>query len=141
MRSYQLFASMSAERAAQMLEPLALQVPSVFAQAIAAANAALKARPVYLLRQPFAKRDPSAASEGICATHLAELEQATLPIRFLSRVIARIVRCPRHENCFEVTILSVYPLGSRGYSWLATKTIKTSAWVSSGSSPLYPKPC
>ena len=56
MRSYQLFASMSAERAAQMLEPLARQVPSVFAQAIAAASAALKARPVYLLRQPFAKR-------------------------------------------------------------------------------------
>ncbi len=56
MRSYQLFASMSAERAAQMLEPLARQVPSVFAQAVAAASAALKARPVYLLRQPFAKR-------------------------------------------------------------------------------------
>ncbi len=56
MRSYQVFASMSAERAAQMLEPLARQVPSVFAQAVAAASAALKARPVYLLRQPFAKR-------------------------------------------------------------------------------------
>ena len=56
MRSYQVFASMSAERAAQMLEPLARQVPAVFAQAIGAASAALKARPVYLLRQPFAKR-------------------------------------------------------------------------------------
>ena len=56
MRSYQVFASMSAERAALMLEPLARQVPSVFAQAIAVASAALKARPVYLLRQPFAKR-------------------------------------------------------------------------------------
>ncbi len=56
MRSHQVFASMSAERAAQMLAPLARQVPSVFAQALAAASAALKARPVYLLRQPFAKR-------------------------------------------------------------------------------------
>ena len=56
MRSYQVFASMSAERAAQLLEPLAQQVPSVFAQALAVASAALKARPVYLLRQPFAKR-------------------------------------------------------------------------------------
>ena len=56
MRSYHVFASMSAERAAQMLKPLAQKAPAVFAQAVAVASAALKARPVYLLRQPFAKR-------------------------------------------------------------------------------------
>ncbi len=56
MRSYHVFASMSAGRAAQMLKPLAQKAPAVFAQAVAVASAALKARPVYLLRQPFAKR-------------------------------------------------------------------------------------
>jgi hypothetical protein len=56
MRSYQVFASMSPERAVEMMRVLAEEVPAVFAQAIAAASVAMKARPVYLQRQPFEKR-------------------------------------------------------------------------------------
>ncbi|MDJ0852146.1 MAG: hypothetical protein QNK04_27570 [Myxococcota bacterium] len=55
-RSYQIFASMSPEQAQDVMQALADQSPPIFAQAVAAAGAALKARPVYLQRQPFAKR-------------------------------------------------------------------------------------
>jgi hypothetical protein len=60
MRSYQVFASMSPERAVEMMRVLAEKVPAVFAQAIAAASVAMKARPVYLQRQPFEKRAEAA---------------------------------------------------------------------------------
>jgi len=38
------------------MKTLSKQAPAVFAQAVAAAGAAMKARPVYLRRQPFPKR-------------------------------------------------------------------------------------
>jgi hypothetical protein len=60
MRSYQVFASMSPERAVEMMRVLAEKVPAVFAQAVAAAAVAMKARPVYLQRQPFEKRAEAA---------------------------------------------------------------------------------
>ena len=47
---------MTPEHAQQVMQALADESPAVFAQALAAASAALKARPVYLQRQPFAKR-------------------------------------------------------------------------------------
>ncbi len=56
LRSFQVFASMTPEHAQQVMQALADESPAVFAQAVAAASAALKARPVYLQRQPFAKR-------------------------------------------------------------------------------------
>jgi hypothetical protein len=56
MRSYQVFASMSPERADAFLRALQEKAPAMFAQAVAAASAAMKARPVYLSRQPFEKR-------------------------------------------------------------------------------------
>jgi hypothetical protein len=56
MRSYQVFASMTPEQATAMMRVLAEKVPGMFDQAVAAASAALKARPVYLQRQPFEKR-------------------------------------------------------------------------------------
>jgi len=60
MRSYQVFASMSPERAVEMMRVLAEKVPAAFAQAVAAASVALKSRPVYLQRQPFEKRAEAA---------------------------------------------------------------------------------
>ena len=51
---------MSPERAVEMMRVLAEKVPAVFAQAIAAAAVAMKARPVYLQRQPFEKRAEAA---------------------------------------------------------------------------------
>ena len=56
MRSYQVFANMSPECAERMMQGLAEKSPGIFAQAVAAASAAMKARPVYLKRQPFARR-------------------------------------------------------------------------------------
>jgi hypothetical protein len=56
MRSYQVFAAMSPARGAALLRRIADEAPAVFAQALGAACAALRARPVYLQRQPFEKR-------------------------------------------------------------------------------------
>lgn len=56
MRSFQVFAAMSSDDAIRMLRTLADKMPAMFDQAVAAASAAMKARPVYLKRQPFEKR-------------------------------------------------------------------------------------
>jgi hypothetical protein len=56
MRNYQIFGSLSEEHALRLMRTLAEKSPGVFAQALAAASAALRARPVYLQRQPFEKR-------------------------------------------------------------------------------------
>jgi hypothetical protein len=56
MRSFQVFATMSPERTNAVMEGLAEHAPAMFSQAVAAASAAMNARPVYLQKQPFAKR-------------------------------------------------------------------------------------
>jgi len=56
MRSFQVFAAMSQEQAADLLHVLNEKAPGVYVQAVAAASAAMKARPVYLMKQPAAKR-------------------------------------------------------------------------------------
>ena len=56
MRSYQVFAGLAPQHAEQVLTRLAEKAPAMFGQALAAASAALKARPIYLQRQPFSKR-------------------------------------------------------------------------------------
>ena len=56
MRSFQVFASMPRDHAVEVMKSLAEAAPAVFAQALAAACAVMKARPVYLQRQPFEKR-------------------------------------------------------------------------------------
>lgn len=56
MRSYQVFASLPPDRARAVMQRLAEEAPAVFAQAVAAAAVAMKARPLYLQRQPFDKR-------------------------------------------------------------------------------------
>ena len=56
MRSYQVFAGMSPERAVEMMRTLSKQAPQTFRQAVDAAALAIKARPVYMRRQPFEKR-------------------------------------------------------------------------------------
>ena len=56
MRSHQVFASMSPERAHEVMKALSEKAPAVFAQAVHAASIAMKARPVYLKRQPLEKR-------------------------------------------------------------------------------------
>lgn len=56
MRSYQVFAAMPPERAIAMLRTLSQQSPAAFRQAVDAAALAIKARPIYMRRQPFEKR-------------------------------------------------------------------------------------
>jgi hypothetical protein len=59
MRSFQIFGSLPPERAAAMLRTLSEKAPAVFAQGLGAACIAMRARPVYLQRQPFEKRAES----------------------------------------------------------------------------------
>ncbi|MFP8876620.1 MAG: hypothetical protein VCB99_06850 [Myxococcota bacterium] len=56
MRSFQVFASMTPERAVSMLRNLSQSVPAVFREAVDAAALSSKTRPVYLRRQPFERR-------------------------------------------------------------------------------------
>ena len=56
MRPHQIFAAMSSERAEAVLAELAEQSPGMFVQAVHAAATAMKSRPQYLMKQPFAKR-------------------------------------------------------------------------------------
>ena len=56
MRSYQVFAAMSPEEAIRVMRGLSKGSPAMFKQAVDAAAVAIKARPVYLRRQPFEKR-------------------------------------------------------------------------------------
>ena len=65
---------MSPERATEILRHIADRSPGMFDQAVAAASLALKARPVYLRRQPFAKRAQAVrrTAARISANTLAE---------------------------------------------------------------------
>ena len=56
MRSYQIFAAMSPDRAAAVMSGLSENAPQMFKQALFAASASMNARPVYLQRQPFEKQ-------------------------------------------------------------------------------------
>lgn len=79
MRAHQVFASMSPERAAALLEALSRQTPAVFAEALAVAGGMLKARPVYLRRLPFERRAEAVrkALSRVAANDLAEEVLAT----------------------------------------------------------------
>ena len=56
MRSYQIFAQMTPERAAQVMAVLLEKSPAVYTQAVAATSAAMNARPKFLMRQPADRR-------------------------------------------------------------------------------------
>ena len=56
MRSFQVFAAMTPEEAERVMRVLSQEVPAMFRQAVDAAAISIKARPVYLRRQPFEKR-------------------------------------------------------------------------------------
>jgi hypothetical protein len=78
MRSYQVFAAMSPERAADLMRSLAEHAPVMFASALQLAAATFKTRPAYLQRQPFATRSASSrralarvSSNGIAEEVLA----------------------------------------------------------------------
>ena len=82
MRSYQVFASMTPDQATAMMRGLEDKVPAMFAQAVAAASAALKARPVYLKRQPFEKR-ADAVRRTLARVTANEVASEILAVYFL----------------------------------------------------------
>jgi hypothetical protein len=56
MRSFQVFAWMSPEHAQAFMQRLSKGAPEMFRQAVDAAALSVRARPVYMRNQPFAKR-------------------------------------------------------------------------------------
>jgi hypothetical protein len=82
MRSYQVFAGMTPERATAVMTLLAEKAPAVFDQAVQAAAAAMKARPVYLRRQPLEKR-ATAVRRALARVHANEVASEILAVYFL----------------------------------------------------------
>lgn len=82
MRSYQVFAGMAPERATALMQRLAEKAPAVFDQAVQAAAAAMKARPVYLRRQPLDKR-AAAVRRALARVHANEVASEILAVYFL----------------------------------------------------------
>jgi hypothetical protein len=89
MRAYQVFAGMAPDRATALLGALREKSPATYEQALALASAALRARPVYLRRQPLEKQAQAArrafsrvaaneAAEEVLATYFLECEKALL---------------------------------------------------------------
>jgi hypothetical protein len=74
MRSFQVFAAMAPEQAIRLVENLKEHAPGMYAQALAAAAAALRARPVYISRQPIDKQSTSIrrALSRVSASPIAE---------------------------------------------------------------------
>ncbi len=56
MRPFQIFAAMSDAQAEATMEALAADAPGAYGQALAVAAAAMKARPVFLQKQPAERR-------------------------------------------------------------------------------------
>ena len=74
MRSYQVFAEMSSDRANAVMSELSKSAPQMYKQALVAASAAMNARPVYLKRQPFEKQAQAVrrALSRVAANGIAE---------------------------------------------------------------------
>ncbi len=89
MRAYQMFGSMPPERAAHVLGALAEKAPATYTSVLAAAGAAMKARPVFLKRQPPEKRaeamrrclarvNANALAEEVLATYFIDCRKELL---------------------------------------------------------------
>ena len=82
MRSYQVFAAMTPERAIAFLRVLQEKSPAAFVTVLHAASAALRARPVYLQRQPFEKR-AAAVRQALSRVQANGLAEEMLALYFL----------------------------------------------------------
>jgi hypothetical protein len=74
MRSYQIFAAMTPDRAVAVMSGLSEHAPQMFRQALLAASASMNARPAYVLKQPFEKQVGSVrrALSRVAANGVAE---------------------------------------------------------------------
>jgi hypothetical protein len=82
MRSYQVFAAMSRERATAVMKNLAEKAPGAYAQTLQLAALAMKARPVYLQRQP-ADRRADAIRRALSRVSSDPIAGETLAVYFL----------------------------------------------------------
>ncbi len=82
MRPFQVFAGMSPEHATAVMRALSEHAPAIFAQAVHAASIALKARPAYLRRQPFAKR-AEAVRRALARVGSNDIAEELLAVYFL----------------------------------------------------------
>lgn len=82
MRSFQVFAAMSAEESQAFFARVKESSPAIFAQSVQAAAAALKTRPTFMMKQPFAKQAASVrrALSRVAANPIAD---ETLAMYFL----------------------------------------------------------
>jgi hypothetical protein len=89
MRAYQVFADMTPEQASALLSAFKERSPATYRQSLALASAALKARPVYLMRQPIEKQAQAArralarvaandAAEEVLATYFLDCQRELL---------------------------------------------------------------
>ena len=82
MRSYQVFAQMTPERAAQVMAVLVEKSPGVYTQAVAATSTAMNARPRFLMRQPADKR-ANMVRRTLARVRVNELAEEVLAAYFL----------------------------------------------------------
>ena len=82
MRSHQVFARMTPEEAVAFFTRIKKDAPPVFTQAVHAASVALKMRPSFLAKQPFAKQ-VSAARRALSRVAASAIAEETLAIYFL----------------------------------------------------------
>ncbi len=82
MRSFQVFAAMTPEEAEAFFGRIKKSSPTIFAQCVHAASAALKSRPAFLMKQPIA-RQASAVRRALSRVAANPLADETLALYFL----------------------------------------------------------
>ena len=82
MRSFQVFAAMKPERATLLVQNLKAEAPGMYAQALAAAAAAMRARPVYMARQPIEKQ-AAAIRRALARVSASAVAEELLAVYFL----------------------------------------------------------
>jgi hypothetical protein len=82
MRSFQVFAAMTPDETESFFSKIKESAPGIFAQCLHAASAALKMRPAFMLKQPFAKQ-ASAIRRALSRVAGNPLADETLAMYFL----------------------------------------------------------
>ena len=82
MRPHEVFSAMSQDQSEAFFGRLAEQSPMMFSQALAAAAAAMKSRPQYLLKQPLDRR-MAAMRRALSRVAARQLAEELLAVYFL----------------------------------------------------------
>jgi len=82
MRAFQIFAAMTPERTALILETIGKESPGVMIHVLQLAAATMNARPAYLQKQPFAKR-AAAVRRALARVGANDAAEEVLAVYFL----------------------------------------------------------